>query len=551
MSTPAIIYAAKSTTDPRGSIPGQLEDCHRLIDNDDRLAFVAEYADEAESAYSADRGPELVKAMEHCQRLVAEHGRTALVIQHSDRLARGDGEKARHLVEVVLWARKAAVTILSDQDPQTFDGRGLVYAALMGDRNYEDSARKSKAVKAGLRRRAAERGKLVGGPRPYGYRWVSELIDGRKVSHLQVVPAEAEVVKRIFTDTVNGVSQRALCRQLNKDGIRSATGKAWGPATIGRLLMNPLYKGMVRNAGEVFPGIHEPLVSEELWDRAEAIRSSQARRGGGRWPKGSHLFTGSLLRCHCGSAMLPRTDPNRRGGLYQVYQCSGRLTHGLDFCDQRVIERALVDQAMLNELDRHYLDIDETRERLETKLAADMTVATAALREADSEAQRAEARIARVQRAFQDGYLEAADYAQQRAQLLEEDDAAKAAVQRATEHADALKATPPLADAEAAVLRHLTEIRKAVAEGVSEAPDLNALRTIMKQLFEVVVLLPADHAWLGQVSAMRESGAEIEGYVLLPSLREDTVLGRDRNDVAIVRRAALPLGETAYNGLHT
>ena len=75
--------------------------------------------------------------------------------------------------------------------------------------------------------------------------------------------------------------------------------------------------------------------------------------------------------------------------------------------------------------------------------------------------------------------------------------------------------------------------------GVDRAPNLNALRTVMRQLFKEVWLLPLDHPWIGQVSAMRESGVEAGGYLLLPILRESTVISRDRMDVATIRRATL------------
>jgi DNA invertase Pin-like site-specific DNA recombinase len=171
----AIHYAAKSTKDEHNSIPGQLGDCRDLTEREG-LEFEAEYFEEAESAYSADRGAKLALAMAHSERLAAEHGEAALIVQHSDRLARGDGKSARHLVEIALWALKHDVTIRSVHDDHTFGD--LLYAVVTGQRNHEDSARKSKAVKAGLRRRAADRGKLVGGPRPYGYRWVSEALQG-------------------------------------------------------------------------------------------------------------------------------------------------------------------------------------------------------------------------------------------------------------------------------------------------------------------------------------------------------------------------------------
>jgi DNA invertase Pin-like site-specific DNA recombinase len=565
MTTPAVLYAAKSTEDKNLSIPEQLDDAREMAE-ENGWQVVGEFSDEDFSAYSGNRGPDLEAAKQRAIEAAQKAGTPAmLVAQAHDRFARGAGDQPgapQSLGELWHEMRRVNVHLRTVEDDEEMRDEASV--AAIGRRAYIDSRRKSKSVKKGLRRRA-EKGKLCGGPRPYGLRWIGPV--GEKV--LDVVPAEAEVVKRIFEDTVNGVSQRALTRLLNQEGIPTVTGVPWGQASVGRILRNPLYKGMVRNAGEVYPGAHEAIIAADLWDRAAAIRSSQARKVGGRWPKGSHLFTGGLLRCKCGSAMLPRTDPRPRknvlaGGhpphdahtstavsqpTYQVYQCAGRLAHGLDFCDQPVIDRALVDEAMMDELNKRYLDVAETRRRLEAKFAADTVIAAATLVDADSEAQRAEARIARVQRAFQDGHIEAEDYAQQRAQLLEERDAAQAAADRAREHAAHLATAPAMADAEEAVLRHLANLRQAVIEGVSRAPDLNSLRTILRQLFEEVALLPADHPWLAH-EVIRESSANLSGYVLLPVLRDSTVIEYDDHDVATIRRAVLPL-ETEDDPLPT
>lgn len=500
------------------------------------LEVVGEFSDEAASAFTGNRGEGLPRAKE----AAIAHG-AELWVQHSDRLARGDGISADHLAEVWFALRRAGVRIRSVQDDHNLED--ALRVVLIGERNNEDSKRKATAVKGGLRRRAAERGKLVGGPRPYGFRWVPELVDGKKVSHLEVVPVEAEVVVRIFEATVSGVSQRALCRSLNADSIPSATGKSWGPASVGRLLMNPLHMGMVRHNDEVFPGVHEAIVSEELWNSAAAIRSSAARRKGGRWPKGSHLFVKGLLRCACGAAMTPRTDPHRRGGLYQVYQCSGRLTHGLDRCDQRPIDRAVIDEAMLGELNRRYLDLDATREQLAARHAADSHIASEAKAQAQAEALRADERIARVQRAFQDGHLEPEDYADQRVTLLDEREAAMAAVERAQDHADTLEAAGALRDADEAVLRHMAALRQAIVQGISDAPDLNSLRTIIRQLFQAVLLLPS-----GDIDTAEVAAAEVGDYVLVPILRDDVIIARDGPGATAIQRAVLPL-ESANDGL--
>jgi DNA invertase Pin-like site-specific DNA recombinase len=159
-AAPAILYAAKSTADPRGSIPNQLADCRAVVEAAGHVV-VGEYSDEAASAYSGNRGPGLVAAREHAERLGAE-----LWVQHSDRLARGDGRTAAHLVEHVMWAMKCGVSLRSVQDDDAC--HDLLYAAVNGQRNHEDSRRKALAVKAGVQRRKAK-GMHNGGPRKYGY----------------------------------------------------------------------------------------------------------------------------------------------------------------------------------------------------------------------------------------------------------------------------------------------------------------------------------------------------------------------------------------------
>src|SRR5271165_1103515 len=107
----AILYAAKSTEDKHGSIPTQLADCRALAAREG-WDVVDDYQDEAASAYHGDRGPQLAAALGECESLSAAGATCALIVQHSDRLARGDAKQARHLIEVVLWALKHDVQLL-------------------------------------------------------------------------------------------------------------------------------------------------------------------------------------------------------------------------------------------------------------------------------------------------------------------------------------------------------------------------------------------------------------------------------------------------------
>jgi hypothetical protein len=117
---------------------------------------------------------------------------------------------------------------------------------------------------------------------------------------------------------------------------------------------------------------------------------------------------------------------------------------------------------------------------------------------------RAAERLSRVVRAFQDGILDPADYAQQRAGLLAEREAAEAAVARAQKRSEAVS-DEGVSDE---VLDRLRDLRAAVLGGLDRAPDLDALRRLLREMFESVSFVP---------------GANGEGATLIFGLKWDVI----------------------------
>ncbi len=64
---------------------------------------------------------------------------------------------------------------------------------------------------------------------------------------LQVVPEEAEIVRKIFELYIQGNGVRRIKRYLEQCGIKTVTGKTeWSTSTIDRMLSNEKYIGEVR-----------------------------------------------------------------------------------------------------------------------------------------------------------------------------------------------------------------------------------------------------------------------------------------------------------------
>ncbi len=108
-------------------------------------------------------------------------------------------------------------------------------------------------VRDAMRKRAVQ-GKVLGRP-PYGY---SVGPDGR----LEIVEHEAEVVRRIFNLSLEGLGIRRIAKRLNEEGYRTRRDGRWSMVTIRDLLRNRVYLGTYRRFGVRVPGNHPALVRE-------------------------------------------------------------------------------------------------------------------------------------------------------------------------------------------------------------------------------------------------------------------------------------------------
>jgi DNA invertase Pin-like site-specific DNA recombinase len=333
-----VLYAAKSTEDRHGSIPGQIQDCRDAIERAEDRVLAGEYFDEACSAYTGNRGPELVDAMRHAEELAREHGTAELWAQHSDRLARGDGRTARHAVEIALWALKREVRIRTIQDPDTF--RDLLYAVVTGQRNHEDARRKGLASAGGYRR-ALQRGEYAG-RKLDGYRLAVSIEDGKVVRRLEIDPDRQQAFELLFRLGLKGKTSGAVARALNAAGWSTKpreSGRSpqpWNSTGVLQVLHNPRYAGVTASKGQIIGTARWPAyISLRQHHRLQALIDARWRRR--RKSRFSEAFLLSrLVRCgRCGAPLHCQTAMLRADGTYsRRYLCrSHRRAHHPGRCD--------------------------------------------------------------------------------------------------------------------------------------------------------------------------------------------------------------------------
>jgi DNA invertase Pin-like site-specific DNA recombinase len=531
VSIPAVIYAAKSTEDVKGSIPTQLKDCRVEIEGLGGREIVAEHTDEAKSAYHGNRGVGLAAAKAAAERAAKEHGGAELWVIHSDRLARGDGRTAAHLVEHVLWAFKTDVTLRSVEDDDAC--RDLLYAAVNGQRNHEDSKRKSSATRAGKRRRA-ERGERIGGKVPDGYLAVRTIDGHGRVSVEDVIDRDrSPVIELMFAYTEEGLASNKVARRLNREGHRTKTGRPWEAWMVRQMVTNPYYAGRVvvprTQRREWVEGRHSALIEPARWERIQRIRDDVAARNPGSWahkeksttvgrPSRNHALASLATCARCGSRMIGETSsrPRKDGSRKRSYVCV--LVHGSSgACDMPRLDAALVDAWVVEKLPELLSDFNAWRERLMDRHATDRE-------RLEGEVATAEESLVATARGVMPIEQKWASYVEQGRDrdaemvlpiLQRKRDEVAMAERRLQAARDALASVPENAPVDA-MLDWISALRNAIAGRLDDTGSMYEVNQALRELFDAFLLdaTPSVHMRDGQARATTQATCVVAQPIL-------------------------------------
>jgi DNA invertase Pin-like site-specific DNA recombinase len=186
-----------------------------------------------------------------------------------------------------------------------------------------------------------KRGKWMGGWAPLGY----EVRDRKLIIHPE---EDAERVRSIFRRFVHLKSATLLARELVAAGATNRYGHLLDKGVLYRLLNNRVYVGEAVHKGTSYPGEHEPIIDQKLWEQVHAILKVSPRTRAGNARAQTPAPLKGLLFGSDGAAMSP-THTRRSGKLYRYYISQTAMKRGSD-CSVRLVPAAEIERIVLDQV---------------------------------------------------------------------------------------------------------------------------------------------------------------------------------------------------------
>ncbi len=257
---------------------------------------------------------------------------------------------ARNTLDSIFYTRdlkKYGVGVIFMNDNiNTLDGDAELRLAIMSSIAQEESRKTSERVKWGQKRRM-EQG-VVFGRSMLGY----DVKDGK----MYINEEGAKIVRLIFHKFAEeGKGSHVIARELQENNIKPMRAKEWQNTVILRIIRNEKYCGdLVQkktytpdflshekkyNHGEedfvIMKDHHEPIISRELFDRANRIldKKSLSQEGKSKYSS-RYPFSGKIKCGCCGSSYVARYKTRTNGSRYQAWRCLEAVKNGSPHIDK-------------------------------------------------------------------------------------------------------------------------------------------------------------------------------------------------------------------------
>ncbi len=301
-----------------------------FITSRDDWQFAGLYFDEGITGTKKDKRPELMRLMQDC----ASKKIDFIITKSISRFSRNTTD----CLELVRKLQELDIPIYFEKENiNTGSMESELFLTILSSMAEEESTSISGNNKWSIKKRF-QNGTFKLSYAPYGYRW-----DGRT---LRIIPEQAEIVKRIFAEVLNGKGTETIAKELSAEEIPTKRGGKWTSTSIRGILANEKYTGDVifqktytddsfnrhTNNGEVdkyyIADHHEAIISKEDFEAAGLLISQRAAEKGikreSKIYQQRYAFSGKIICGECGDTFRRRIHSGTYG-KYVAWCCNTHL----------------------------------------------------------------------------------------------------------------------------------------------------------------------------------------------------------------------------------
>ena len=310
------------------SLSAQVSYYSGLIQKNPDWEYAGVYADDFISGTNTVKRDEFKRMLADC-----EAGKIDIILTKSiSRFARNTVD----LLETVRHLKDLGVEVRFEKERiRSMDGDGELMLTILASFAQEESRSISDNVKWGIRKRM-QNGIPNGHFRIYGYRWEGD--------ELVIVPEEAEVVKRIFRNFLDGKSRLETERELADEGITTRDGCRWGDSNIKVVLTNVTYTGNLllqkefisdpiskqrkKNRGELpqyyVEDTHPAIIDKATFDFVQEEMARRRELGAlANKSLNTSCFTGKIKCPYCGQSYM-HNKRVKNGNVQEYWNCGSK-----------------------------------------------------------------------------------------------------------------------------------------------------------------------------------------------------------------------------------
>lgn len=355
-------YARVSTEreEQEDSFERQVEHYKQMIEAKREWDYAGIYADPGISGTRAEKRPDFLRMIDDCRAGKIQK----ILVKSISRFARNTVDALTYIREL----KELGISVsFESENIDTLTPGGEVLLAILSAMAEQESRTISSNIKWAWQRKLQSGEVTLNTGLMLGYRKVGKDENGHNM--YEIIEEEAEVIRRIYREYLNGNSLAGICRILNEEGIPTKQEKGtWKYGTVMGILTNEKYAGNAllgktwkpdvlskyrrKNDGSQSPiyyaeNTHPAIVDKDTFDMVQ--REIQRRRnakdeavGTGKYSS-RYPFSGLLVCGICGHKLRRQVRTVGSGKKVPSWACSNRVVNKREVCDSHHVREDVLE----------------------------------------------------------------------------------------------------------------------------------------------------------------------------------------------------------------